>query len=64
MKKTYINPSMIVVRLAMTQPLATSPNMIIDGDKGSATFYDDDASSDGMVKGISDINIWDDDDEW
>ena len=25
MKKTYISPSMVVVRLAMTQPLASSP---------------------------------------
>ena len=58
MKKTYINPSMIVVRLGMTQPIAGSLTTT------SATFYDDDAIGDAMVKEnvIPDIDIWDN--EW
>ena len=59
MKKTYINPSMIVVRLAMTKPLATSdPNIRLGND--------DETIEPGSfgTKGITDVNIWDDDDEW
>ncbi len=60
MKKTYINPSIVVVRLAMTKPLATSdPNTTLSNDNNDAI-----APSYFETKGISDINIWDDDDEW
>ena len=49
---------MIVVRLGMTQPIAGSLTTT------SATFYDDDAIGDAMVKEnvIPDIDIWDN--EW
>ena len=58
MKKTYINPSMTVVRLAMTRPLAFSdPNLGIDFDA------DPIKAGDVEVKNyITDVNIWDD--EW
>ena len=57
MKKTYINPSMTVVRLAMTRPLAFSdPNLSID-------FDDAIEAGDVEVKNyITDVNIWDE--EW
>ena len=58
MKKTYINPNMLVVRLAMTQPIAGS--LTPDG----ATFYNENATGEGAVltKGTSDVNVWDE--EW
>ena len=57
MKKTYINPSMTVVRLSMIKPItASDPQVGIDpnttpvsGDKLEA-------------KGMSDVNVWDN--EW
>lgn len=57
MKKAYIIPSLVVVRLAMTRPIAGSLDPL------GATFYDDDATTDALVKGndpISDKDIWDD----
>lgn len=60
MKKTYISPSLLVVRLTMTQPIAGSLN--VEGTSGSAQFYDADATGAGMAKGITDVNIWDN--EW
>jgi len=59
MKKTYINPSILVVSLAMTQPIAGSLT------RESATFYDEDATGDAMVKensGITNRSVWDN--EW
>ena len=56
MKKTYISPEIVVVRLAMTQPIAGSITT------AGATFYEDGATGDGMAKSVTDINIWDD--EW
>ena len=58
MKKTYISPNMLVVRLAMVQPIAGSLTTT------SATFYDDNATGAAMVKesASGDVNIWDE--EW
>ena len=56
MKKTYINPSIVVVQLGMTQPIAGS--LTPEG----ATFYNEDATGAAMTKGIGDVNVWDD--EW
>ncbi len=58
MKKTYNSPSMLVVRLGMTQPIAGSLT------PDSATFFNEDATGDAMVKGnsVSDVNVWDN--EW
>ena len=56
MKKTYINPSIVVVRLAMTKPLASSPTVTLDSTADAV---------DGAIldaKGIGDVNVWDD--EW
>lgn len=47
---------MLVVRMAMTQPIAGSLTTT------SATFYDEDATSDALAKGASDVNVWDS--EW
>ena len=60
MKKTYINPSIVVVRLGMTQPIAGSGTGSLS--TTSATFYDDNATGAAMTKGIGDVNVWDD--EW
>ena len=57
MKKTYINPSIVVVRLGMTQPLATSdPKVGLDASADAVLGSSLDA------KGIGDVNVWDD--EW
>ncbi len=59
MKKTYINPETIVVVLGTCKMIADSPQVGINTS-------DSDAVDAGSVdtKGITDINIWDDDDEW
>lgn len=59
MKKTYINPETIVVVLGTCKMIADSPQVGISTN-------DADAVDAGSVdtKGITDINIWDDDDEW
>ena len=57
MKKTYISPNMLVVRLAMTQPLAASP-FVLNNDAGNAL-----DSEDILSKEVStNVNVWDD--EW
>ena len=58
MKKTYINPNMVVVTIMHTQPIAGSLT------PAGATFFDEDATGDAMVKGNSpsDVNVWDS--EW
>ncbi len=58
MKKTYINPNMVVVTIMHTQPIAGSLT------PAGATFFDEDATGDAMVKGnsVSDVNVWDN--EW
>ena len=59
MKKTYINPSMIVVRLAMHNVIAASPNAIPSAGVDTTSSEDPDGFE---TKSITDINIWDD--EW
>ena len=58
MKKTYISPEIVVVRLGMARPLATSTFGV------SSSSTDALNSEDILVKenNITDINIWDD--EW
>ena len=58
MKKTYINPSIVVVRLAMTQPLATSDPSV--GLNSSADPVD--GASLDVKEVISDVNVWEE--EW
>ena len=55
MKKTYINPSIMVVNLGMVRPIADSGFKTTLGDNYNA----DDVS---YTKGIGDVNVWDD--EW
>ena len=56
MKNTYISPEIVVVRLGMTRPLATSTLGISSTEELN--------SGDILVKenNITDINIWDE--EW
>ena len=57
MKKTYINPSMVVVSLSMSKFIAVSggPSAGIDRNSSQAAESLD-------VKSVSDVNVWDD--EW
>ena len=55
MKKTYINPSIMVVNLGMVRPIAVSGSPTTLGDEYTST----DVS---YTKGASDVNIWDE--EW
>ena len=63
MKKTYINPSMLVVRLSMNNIIAASPNnnITINGGSGSATFVEDGTPT-GDVLTKENVNVWDE--EW
>ena len=59
MKKTYISPNMLVVRLGMTQPLAAS-QFGLNSDSGNSL-----SAGDILVKednNVNDVNVWDD--EW
>ncbi len=60
MKKTYISPNMLVVRIAASQSML-SGSLNIDGDSGSATFNDENANDDAMGRdnSIKDYNLWD-----
>ena len=59
MKKTYINPSMIVVRLSMNNIIAASPNTPPSTPVNTSDPYN---PNDFNTKGISDVNVWDN--EW
>lgn len=61
MKKTYINPSFVSVELT-SRIIMTPGSMTINGDSGTASFHEEGATGAGMTKGITDVNIWDD--EW
>ena len=63
MKKTYINPETIVVRLMPTTVLAASP-LSITNNGDTAPLINTSATSgvDAMTKGTSDVNVWDE--EW
>ena len=57
MKKTYISPSLFVVRIAMTRPLAASdPALTINLDDSV------DAVNVEARGVVSDVNVWDN--EW
>lgn len=63
MKKTYIIPETIVVRLMPTTVLASSP-LNVTGNGDTAPLINESATNgaDAMTKGFTDINIWDE--EW
>ena len=58
MKKTYIIPEAMTVRLAATQAILATSGAITFGDDGtgSGKLIDEDADSDGLVKGSS--GLW------
>lgn len=60
MKKTYINPAMVVVPFIATQPIANSISSIsgiTDLDWGT-----DPTPAEADIKVWNDVNVWDD--EW
>ncbi|MBQ7462656.1 MAG: hypothetical protein IJS63_10530 [Bacteroidaceae bacterium] len=60
MKKTYIQPTALVVLIHGNRMLMSGSNIAGGGNASESISQDEE----GDVKGISDINIWDDDDEW
>ena len=60
MKKIYISPNMLVVRIAASQSML-SGSLNIDGDSGSATFNDENAYDDAMARDyeVNDYDPWD-----
>lgn len=59
MKKTYINPSMLVVRLSMSNIIALSVDKAPDASIDISGISNPDEYT---TKGVSDVNIWDE--EW
>ena len=50
MKKAYITPAIELEALATTSIIAGS--LTITGDTGTATFFDENAQSDALIKGV------------
>ena len=58
MKKLYIIPTLQIVKIEQTQPIAGSGELTTSG----ATFYDDDATGEALVKGRTQhYDVWEDD---
>ena len=57
MKKKYVKPLMVVQLTEQCLPIAGSLN------KNRATFYQEDATSEGMTKKSDSWNLWGDDDD-
>lgn len=58
MKKSYIIPTLQIVKIEQTQPIAGSGSLNTSG----ATFYDDDATGEALVKGRTQhYDVWEDD---
>lgn len=56
MKKSYIIPTLQIVKIEQTQPIAGSLTT------SGATFYDDDATGEALVKGRTQhYDVWEDD---
>lgn len=56
MKKSYIIPTLQIVKIEQTQPIAGSLNT------SGATFYDEDATGAALVKGRTQhYDVWEDD---
>ena len=60
MKKIYISPNILVVHIAASQSML-SGSLNIDGDRGSATFNDENADYDAMARDyeVKDYDPWD-----
>ena len=58
MKKSYIIPTLQIVKIEQTQPIAGSGSLNTSG----ATFYDDDATGEALFKGRTQhYDVWEDD---
>lgn len=56
MKKSYIIPTLQIVKIEQTQPIAGSLTTY------GATFYDDEATGEALVKGRTQhYDVWEDD---
>lgn len=62
MKKTYINPTTTVVKIALTQMIAASDLSGVTETGGSMTLTESQAES-GAPGMSRNINVWGDDDE-
>lgn len=62
MKKTYINPTTTVVKIALTQMIAASDLSGVTEAGGSMTLTETQAES-GVAGMSRNINVWGDDDE-
>lgn len=62
MKKTYIIPKALTVRLNTSNIIAASDNFTFSGTTGSTDFINETPTGDVLTKGSSDVNVWDD--EW
>ena len=58
MKKAYITPEALTVRLAAILPLASSGDLTKNGNTYTGGLIDKDATDDALVKGST--NLWDD----
>ena len=61
MKKTYINPEMVVVPFIATHTIAVSVTAL-GGDVDDLEIGSDEAPGTADVKGFGNINVWDN--EW
>ncbi len=62
MKKTYIIPDMMVVSFIPTQPMLQTSVTDVSGTAGIGRGNDNEQPGVGDVKGITDVNLWDN--EW
>ena len=62
MKKIYKTPETEVTMIAPASMIANSPfTFSEDGNSGSGTVTDEDATDEALVKGRGTHNVWDDD---
>ncbi|MBR0202285.1 MAG: hypothetical protein IJQ44_07485 [Bacteroidaceae bacterium] len=61
MKKIYIKPTVEKFNIEVKHGILLEGSLHISGDSGTATFFDDNAETDAMVKEDRD-GFWDD--EW
>ena len=63
MKKTYIIPEMFSVQLGTCRMMAASDGTLSpNGENLEGGLIDGPATGDGLAKGVSDKNVWDE--EW
>lgn len=64
MKKTYIIPEMFSVQLGTCRMMAGSQDDLHDDGNGNLVggLQDGSATGDGLAKGVTDVNVWDE--EW